>query len=209
MSKQPISYETFTRAATELQADGRSVSMRSVRDQLGGGSYSTLLPHLRRWNAEMAAAAQVNTEVSGELLQSLKAEIARFVETAVSQCRAELSQERQQAKELSEVLAVAETKNTELEQQLTAGRDEIVRTQHELSTLKARLVKMTTQLQQLIRANAQAEAALATLPKLEHQHDQLKQQLVHADKAQHDAEVRAAVAEARLAEIAKHTKRVS
>lgn len=49
MARAGITYSEVARAASRLQADSRNPTVDNVRDQIGTGSRSTIMLHLRTW----------------------------------------------------------------------------------------------------------------------------------------------------------------
>jgi hypothetical protein len=49
-----VTEQSGSGAANELQAEGKTVCYRAIRDRVGGGSPRAILTHLRTWSAKEA-----------------------------------------------------------------------------------------------------------------------------------------------------------
>ncbi len=62
MAKETATQERVFEVADELAADGISVSSTVIRDRIGGGSFATIVKHLRAWeNQRQTAGDDVQT----------------------------------------------------------------------------------------------------------------------------------------------------
>lgn len=97
MPRMGISYEDVAIAADELwQKEQRSPTLDAVRTVLGGGSYTTISKHLKRWNEQYLNLALKNT-------YSTKA--PKVLNQAVDEIWIKLSEEaRQEAKSQQQIL---------------------------------------------------------------------------------------------------------
>jgi predicted nucleic acid-binding Zn-ribbon protein len=127
-----ITYEAVSRVALELMARGAPETNKAVLDALGGGSMSTLVPHLRAWREEQKArAAQAEIETPEPVLEHARDLAGRFwrdataqANTAVDALRRDLHDQRQEAErqqaELLDHLATVEAERDAARDQCAA-----------------------------------------------------------------------------------------
>ena len=131
-SNEPaISYAAVVNACAELIKQGDKPSLRKLREQLGGGSLSTIHPHYHRWQDEQRHSQKADADLSDTFRQAVLAEIGRATATLEKNMTEDLGVEkrekeyqhqietlRQEAQKAELKSAVSETKLTELEKQL-------------------------------------------------------------------------------------------
>lgn len=120
--KEQVTYQVVAKAINELQADGQTPSVRLIRSKIGG-SNSTLLEYLRRWQSDAELASAIEENISDTFQQALKAEFGRMTLTIRGKYEALLQQEKQQNKESQELLIEAETKIADLELQARENKE--------------------------------------------------------------------------------------
>ena len=182
MSRPPqVTYPIFAETAHQLIQAGQRVSVRAVRAQIGG-SPNQLLLFLRQWQAEQRAAAQVEEPLSEACRQAILAEIGQAVQKTRDQLADQLSEEKSNTQEALEIVTELEKKQTEqtaaLAQCQTDHQDTVLAFEKQIAGLKARLADQQQRERQLI---TQLEALRADL---------------------HQAEIAAAVVQARYEALA-------
>ena len=163
--------------------------MRSVRAKVGGGTNTTLMEHLRRWNEEkrMAEAAS-GKGVSDEFIHALQAEFGRVTQQIKGRLEAELTNERDRVEEALALMVEAEKENTALREK--AAEQERLNKQS-----IAALEKRNAGLEALLESEKERVAALTD-------------QIGLAQKGQHAAEIEAAVAKERCGSLEKELEKL-
>ncbi len=210
MTMTEITYRTFAAAADSIEQEGHEPSVRSVRDRLGGGSHTTLMPMLRTWKEARAARDESGIEIDPAIGDLMRAQLVKAMAQASS--KAEL-----RAKEAEDAFDELAKQMTETEAQLNASNAALATTQaqlqqhqgllqakeQEMDALKVRTAATVAEADQRAeRERAQAEAVrqelvraslrLEQVPDLQAALDQSRQLL----KASHDDVARAQLSEA-------------
>lgn len=203
-------------AADALEASGSRVSVRSIRDYMGGGSPNQITPLLASWRARKPAVAAAEIQLDPRIGQL----IAEQVRIAAGEA-ATRADER--ASEAEDTLALCQQENSELVEQLEAAtraldesraradqqagtiseiREEIERVRREADeevqeaenrANREREVAETAQ-----HALARAELRLESMPRLEGEVERLRAALEEAQAGRQNADQEAAVARAKL-----------
>lgn len=205
MTMTEITYSTFSAAADSIEQEGHEPSVRSVRDRLGGGSHTTLMPMLRTWKEARAARDESGIDIDPAIGDLMRAQLVKAMAQASS--KAEL-----RAKEAEDAFDELAKQMTETEAQLNASIAALATTQaqlqqhqgllqakeQEMDALKVRTAATVAEADQRAeRERAQAEAVrqelvraslrLEQVPDLQAALDQSRQLL----KASHDDVARA------------------
>lgn len=191
--KDQVTYANFIKAANELKEAGQQPSVRLVRLKIGG-SNSTLLEHLRRWHGETALAASVDQQISEPLKDALLAEFGRVTQSLRDKLQAEINQERQQNKEICELLAEAENRCSEIEAKAQLDREQsavaILKLEKQLSAANERAAELQRQ------TDKAAQKADKEIAELQEKVGQLREEA-------HQAQIKAAIAETKVAAMEK------
>jgi chromosome segregation ATPase len=107
MARPGVTKETIFQAAQELDDEGRPVTVTTVRDKLGKGSYTTIADALKEWHADQekkqTADAPEIPEVLTRLMDRMWSEawkiahkVTESEREALVRARTQLDQERQE-----------------------------------------------------------------------------------------------------------------
>ena len=213
-----ITQDSVYAAAEALEARGSRVSVRTIRDHLGGGSPNLITPLLASWRAKRPQVAQADIQLDPEMeasFSALRKTIVKQVEVAAGES-ARRADER--ASEAEDTLQLCQQENAELtaelmdatsaledvraqrEQQagtITELREDLARTRKEaLEEIEAADAKADREREaaELARtALAKAELRLEALPRLEAEIERLRVALETAQAGKQAAEQQAAV----------------
>lgn len=205
-----ITYSTVAAAAESIEQEGHEPGVRSVRDKLGGGSNTTIMPLLRTWKAARAARDESSIDIDPAIGDLMRAQLVKAMARASS--KAEL-----RAKEAEDAFDELAKQMAETEAQLNASIASLATTQAqlqqhqgllqakelEMDALKVRTAATVAEADQRAeRERAQAEAVrqelvraslrLEQVPDLQAALDKSRQLL----KASHDDVARAQRSEA-------------
>lgn len=194
--KEQVTYQVVAKAINELQADGQTPSVRLIRSKVGG-SNSTLLEYLRRWQSDTGLASAIEENISEVFQQALKAEFGRMTLAIRGRYEALLQQEKQQNKESQELLAEAETKIADLELQ---ARDNKEKSDQAILKLEKQLAAATERTAELQRQSDK------TLAKSDKQIESLQEKITLLQNEKHQSQVNVAILETKLSAVEK-TKR--
>jgi colicin import membrane protein len=209
MAREGITFEQVAAAADALVGDGQQPTIRAVRERLGTGSPNTIHKHLSMWRD----ARPVAPATAPELPNALTAAIAKEIERAASQARAEIESRLVQAQgEAAELAAAGEALEAERDMlteqvaDLTRERDTLAgkaaqqaadladaqqRIEREQQAAEAARVEVATV---RLKIDAQAERVSELTAEL----DRLRAALAEAQQGRIAAEQQAAVLSARL-----------
>lgn len=191
--KNQLTYQAVVKAINELKADGHTPSVRLIRTKVGG-SNSTLLEYLRRWQGEAALASTTEEGISDIFLQSLKAEFGRMTLAIREKYEAALQQEKQQNKESQELLTESENRIADLE---TLAREHKEKTDQAILKLEKQLAAA---MERTAEAQRQADKALA---KADKQIESLQQKNTLVQNENHQSQIKVAVLETKLSALEK------
>lgn len=108
--RKRITYNAFVKAIREITEEGQSPSVRTIRSRIGG-SNSTLLQYLQRWEKEINQGIPFNEGTPELLKQSRLLENISVLQTDQSRLNEALIQEKELMKEFCDLL-------TELQDQI-------------------------------------------------------------------------------------------
>ena len=223
-----VTQDAVYAAAEALEARGQRVSVRTIRDHLGGGSPNQITPLLSAWRAKKPQVAQTDIQLDprigqliAEQVKVAAGEAARRADERASEAEDTLQLCQQETAELTEQLAAVTSSlddvRAQREQQagtITELREDLTRTRKEaLEEIEAADAKADREREsaELARtALAKAELRLEALPRLEAEIERLRVALEQAQAGKQAAEQQAAVlaaqeaaASARVADLAK------
>ena len=230
MKKEHITYPLFLQTVNQIKAEGQTPSVRLVRSRIGG-SNSTLLEFLRRWQGESALASSIDETISDDLRQALLIEFGRVTKNVRENLETLLVQEKAQSNEANDLLNEAETRISELEAQIKETKEQadhaILLLEKQLSATEERVTEFQRQLDKLegqfkesvmaleiartesAKAQIQLERADKTTQKAETKMEELEKKIIQLQEFAHQTEIRAAVAEARFSELTHQKKNPS
>ncbi|WP_194724056.1 DNA-binding protein [Noviherbaspirillum malthae] len=139
MARTGIQYSDVARAAAQLIAAGKSPTVDSVREALGGtGSKSTIAPFVKRWRAEQEDTAVAEAALPSPLLSAVRG-LHEHMQAEFSQQREALEQKHSQAIQALQVQAkqLQADKDKALAENLVV-QEELVNTKQALAELQER-----------------------------------------------------------------------
>lgn len=141
-------------AADALVANGQKPTQTSIREFLGGGSFATIGPALKKWRAAQAEQHELaGVELPGELAEALQQLGARVWSAAIDAAEARLSGER-------EALAAA---RDDIESEVQEHREAVQQLESEAEQQSARIHELEQQHGAAAAAAAQQERRIAEL----------------------------------------------
>lgn len=206
-----ITQDSVYAAAEALEARGLRVSVRAIRDHLGGGSPNLITPLLASWRAKRPQVAQAAIQLDprigqliAEQVQVAAGEAARRADERASEAEDTLQLCQQENAELTAELmdATSALEDVRAQREQQAGtiselREDLVRTRKEaLEEIEAADAKADREREaaELARtALAKAELRLEALPRLEAEIERLRVALETAQAGKQAAEQQAAV----------------
>lgn len=117
-----VTFENVARAAEAITAEGRRPSVRSVIDELGGGSPNAVLPLLNEWKSGRPSIHASDIELDPQLSIVVKSMIAKASEQAAKAAEERASDVQADAEAIAEAGRESEAKAAELEVQLEAAQ---------------------------------------------------------------------------------------
>jgi len=201
-------------AADALEASGNRVSVRSVRDHLGGGSPNQITPLLASWRARKPSVAAPEIQLDPRIVQLIAEQVraaageaavraderANEAEDTLTLCQQENSE---LAEQLATTLRALDEARAKVEQQagtISEIREEIerVRSEAEVEAADTRANREREVAETAQHALARAELRLESMPRLEGEVERLRTALDEALSGKQSAEQQAAVAAAKL-----------
>jgi paraquat-inducible protein B len=198
MKKSAFGYDKVAEICRKLIEQGETPTLRSVRDGVGIGSMSTISKYLHQWQKEYALSTTVDDDLSAEFRQAVLAECARKLNTVKARLQAKIDEHEAQISELQEILGTAETKLDELTNELEKTKKEY---EHKYLEYERKLSAATEQV--IVRTEYAHEITHKTDKELA----QLREELLRMQEARHQADIKAATAEARNAELEKQLRK--
>jgi chromosome segregation ATPase len=157
MARPGVTKETIFQAAQELDDEGRSVTVTTVRDKLGKGSYTTITDALKEWHADQekkqTSDAPPTPEVLTRLTDRLWAEAWKIAYKAVESEREALARARtqldQERKEMSAEIGRLEQELSAAQKELASERNKRESASAELSQCKVKSAHLEGRTQEL------------------------------------------------------------
>ena len=179
---------------SELDAEGKAISVTSIRERLGSGSYSTFSAVLAEWRKEQAGVVLPTVPAIPEgvthLVEHLWAEAWKAADSIFDPERQAFQRERAEHEQL----------RAEKDQEIARLEAELSRVEAERESVRAALTKAGEELERERVERAKAESTARTLQA------ELTEVRVESRKVQETVAVwveRASRAEARLEELTK------
>ena len=210
MTMTEITYSTVAAAAESIEQEGNEPGVRSVRDKLGGGSHTTIMPFLRTWKEARAARDESSIDIDPAIVDLMRAQLVKAMAQASrkAELRAKEAEDAfdELAKQMVETEVLRNASNASLvttQAQLLQHQGLLQAKEQEMDALKVRTAATVAEADQRAeRERAQAEAVrqelvraslrLEQVPDLQAALDQSRQLL----KASHDDVARAQRSEA-------------
>jgi septal ring factor EnvC (AmiA/AmiB activator) len=194
MGRRGIEPDKIRNAINELDAEGKGMSVTSIRERLGSGSYSTIGAVLAAWRRERAEAVLPTVPAIPEgvshLVRHLWAEAWKAADGVYEPERQTFQRERAEHEQL----------RAEKDQEIARLEAELSRVEAERESARAALTKAGEELERERVERAKAESTARTLQA------ELTELRVESRRATETVAVwveRASRAEARLEELAK------
>jgi DNA repair exonuclease SbcCD ATPase subunit len=194
MKKSTFSYKEVAEICNALTNQDKTPSIHSVRLALGGGSPNKILGYLRQWQKEYELSTAVDEDLSPAFKQAILAECARKLTTVKERLQSQIDERENQLNELQELLSTAEEQTEEL----TATLE---KTKKEADTKYLDYEKKLSAANEQV--NVRTEYANELVHKTDKQLAELREQLRQMQEEKHKADIKAATAEARNAELEK------
>ena len=206
-----ITQDSVYAAAEALEARGARVSVRTIRDHLGGGSPNQITPLLASWRAKKPQVAQAAIQLDprigqliAEQVQVAAGDAARRADERATEAEDTLQLCQQETAELAELLATANSalEDVRAQREQQAGtiaelREDLARTRkealEEIEAADAKAERERESAEMARTALAKAELRLEALPRLEAEIERLRVALEAAQAGRQAAEQQAAV----------------
>jgi chromosome segregation ATPase len=184
---QSVGYDQVKQVCDKLNLENRKISTRAIHAETGG-SMSTVLEHLQRWQKEKQGSNQKDMLVlSDRLKEAIFYEITERVNSAKSELNEQLATALNHLNESRELLAQAENKIDDLNAEKQTLIEEKGKLAHEFEKQSALLDQ---------RLQALQEECKGKLDVAQHQIEAQSKEISDLRNMKGDAEKRAAVAEA-------------
>jgi len=215
MKTLDLTYSAVAAVAESMEQQGLEPSVRTVRDQLGGGSNSKVLPLLRQWKEARAARVASNVQLNPGIVDLILAQIADTANLASNDANMRAADAEETVVQLAAELKAMEGRLAEREGELSTAQTQVQRQQGQLSEraealedLKARSAAAIdeadkraaadrSQVEALLRKLERDSIGLERLPDLEAALDQARQMMKGSADDVALAKQTAAVAEER------------
>ncbi|WP_418139973.1 DNA-binding protein (plasmid) [Oceanimonas smirnovii] len=146
-------------AADALVANGQKPTQTGIREFLGGGSFATIGPALKKWRAALAEQHELaGVELPGELAEALQQLGARVWGAAIEAAESRLAGEREALAAARDEIEAEVQEHREAVQQLEAEAEQRIARIDELEQQHAAAMEAAAQQE---RRNAELTAALA------------------------------------------------
>lgn len=198
-----ITYAEVAAAADSIKAAGGKPNQRNIRDQLGRGSYGTIVKLLRQYEDSNRPPAEPALALSAPVQKV----IAEFMDQQVAGARAKLEAQLVEAQQSIDDLAAENIRQGEMIAQLEEGSEESRKCK---ASLEGKIEQLESDLavarEEAMRERALAEEArvelakaqlrLESMPRLQTELQEIRDQLKEIDSRREKAEQAAAVAKA-------------
>lgn len=211
-----VTFETVSDAVDALVAAGKKVTLRALRDEIGGGSLTDVSRHFAQLRAGRPLVRVADIELDKGIAHAIAAQMQRVADQAAAAVKERLSETQESVLAITDELRHSEQKIEALELELQSARgvaEEFAETlrqlkidterraaiyaddndelRHELAKERARADRSASEL-------ARAEVRLETLPVLQAEIAHLRSTLESQSSARVAAEQSVAVLGARL-----------
>lgn len=183
MGRLGVQKEEVFQAAGELERRGVTVTVANIRQELGTGSYSTLLPLINDYQTAKRAHAQQSTPLPalpGEILEAS----ARFAQ-GLWDMAARLADAR-----IKEIEMVARERESEFDKLMQSKEEELSQAHKDIQSIETQLEDVTKKYeianQKSLVLEGEKQALLGQLKEKESENRQL---IERAAKAEHEAQL--------------------
>lgn len=162
MARTGISPEQVFAAADALVAEGRRVTLKTLREALGTGSPNTIQTHLQAWKfARPHASSTPAKPLPSAVIDAINKEIERMTVSIRSDLEAQLDEAQRSANQLAEVGTALERDIDEMQEsvgKLTSERDKL---EGKAAEQADELTKLRTEVEKERQAAESARVAIA------------------------------------------------
>jgi chromosome segregation ATPase len=144
MKTLDVNYAAVAAVAESIEQQGQEPSVRAVRDQLGGGSNTTVTPLLRQWKEARAARIASNVQLNPGIVDLILAQLAETATQASNDANVRARDADEAFDRLSAELKVAEARLEEREAELSAARAQVQFHQGQLQERVLEMVELRT-----------------------------------------------------------------
>lgn len=128
-------------AAEDMQAAGQRPTQTNIREKLGGGSFATIGPALKRWRDERSEESELaEVELPPELAEAISTLGGRVWQSAISVAESRLNSERDALAAVREEL---DAEVREAQEAVGALEDEALELTTQIHTLEDRAAELT------------------------------------------------------------------
>jgi hypothetical protein len=127
-----ITYETVAAAALALEGRGQEPSVRTIREQMGGGSLTTINPLLRQWKEARAARRVSTVQVNQAIVDLILAQIEETAAQAAREASLRAKEAEESFDHLAGEMRQAQAQLTHREEELAAARAQLLQHQGQL-----------------------------------------------------------------------------
>jgi len=198
-----ITDERVEAAAEKLKAEGRRVSVRNVRGELGEGSYATINPLLKKVKGKWALAAEMAAKMAegnfpSDLATAYHKNLEREKGAVREHLRSEIEDLHVQVDEAETAFTEAKARGDELEEQIVAEREEAAKKIRDLEIAVAGKTERNAAIMDSLQTvRIEREELLKEKDKAVRECTGIQLELKRADQAQLDLQRRADQLEAR------------
>ena len=218
MAREGVNFEKVAGICDALQAEGRKISVRAIQAE-SGGSMSTVLEHYRCWQERQAVLQDKEEKLSDQFKSALLAEISLHIEATRAGMIARLKEAEARAREGEELLREAEGRAEELRAVIKEGEQargvlekQLAAAEEKAAAGEKRTAELERTIGELRQAHVGAEKRIAVaearaedrdrqITGLQDQLKEEKDEKVKTGKEKTESEKRAAVAEAKFADL--------
>ena len=207
MARDAVTFEQVATIADQIKAAGQNPTVRSVHENLGGGSMGTVLKLLGRWKEGQSLASEktmTDDSIDPSIARAVSTVMSARIQAAVCEITgrlAELQSEagdlivenERQADEIAEHLRKIESQAEEM----AIGTGRIAQIEAELSLTRQERDAKAQESGQAKTELAKSLLRLESVPRMEEETQKLRESLRSQEKARAEAEKEAAVATAR------------
>jgi chromosome segregation ATPase len=180
MKTLDLTYSAVAAVAESMEQQGLEPSVRTVRDQLGGGSNSKVLPMLRQWKEARAARVASNVQLNPGIVDLILAQIAETASLASNDANMRAADAEEAMGQLAAELEAMEGRLAEREQELNTAQTQVLRHQGQLHERARELEELRDLTAKAI--NEAEERAAADRGQVEALHRKLERDSIGLDR---------------------------
>lgn len=195
-----MKYEDVERAANELLQEGLKITIKSIRERLGGGSNRDIIPLLKHWKEEHKEAVFGDEfELPDAVIKAVRDFVEKEKKDAIERLQRENGYLKEDIKQLEDDLKVKGIAEQEALSQLVAARDLVVKSEAKSEEYKSIIAKLDASLGQSQERVGELERELAGQKAMLSATEELKQENAELKRENKRLVERAAALEAQLA----------